>query len=821
MLRIYSTNFMIIDSVYFGPQAVGVSQGRLLDGGASIVSFASSPSPGESNYLPLDNAIINEVLTHTAPPLEDAVELHNPSGAPASIGGWYLSDNRSDYKKYRIPDGTTIPAGGYLVIYQNQFSNSSPTSFTFDSAHGGAAILSAADAASNLTGYRSSTQFGAAANGVSFGRFVTSVGIDFVAMSQHTFGADNPGSLSEFRTGAGQTNAYPEVGPVVISEIMYHPPPWTNAVGDADGEYIELQNITGSSVGLYDPAYPSNRWRLANAVEFTFPENVMLPAGGRLLVVDFNPLINIPALTQFRDYYGLSPSVPIYGPYLGKLDNGGEQVELYKPDPPQPPPAAGFVPYVLVDHVQYSDSPPWPAGADGGGLSLQRRDLNLYGNDPLNWLASAPTPGAPNGTGVVVPPSITVSPQDQMLPEDATVSLSVTAAGGGPLNYQWRRNRISIPDATNAILVISYVQLEDSGAYDVFVSNPSGCAFSAPANVFVTVPPMILASPRSQTIRSTSNAVFTVLARGSLPLAYHWSFKQTDIPGATGSTLLLTNVQLSQTGDYTVTISNAFGSVSASATLLVLENPVITLQPQSKTVAVGENVTLSVSASGTLPMTYRWRRNNSTLTNIILNNNICFFTTNNVQTNSFFNVAITNIAGLASGGQVLGLSSNAYITVMLPPSNQIASTGSTVTFSTAPRGPTDIRYQWQFNGGNLPDATNATLTLSNVQQADNGTYGVTVRVITNAVVPPATFTATLTVVEPPLLTEPQLLLNGDFRVLLQHGIMNANYIIDESTNLINWATLMTLSYTSNPTPFTDTTTGARKQRFYRVRYSGP
>ena len=43
-------------------------------------------------------------------------------------------------------------------------------------------------------------------------------------------------------------------------------------------------------------------------------------------------------------------------------------------------------------NVNYCDAPPWPSGAvDGGGLSLQRRNVSQYGNEPLNWIASDPT----------------------------------------------------------------------------------------------------------------------------------------------------------------------------------------------------------------------------------------------------------------------------------------------------------------------------------------------------------------------------------------------------------------------------------------------
>jgi hypothetical protein len=56
-------------------------------------------------------------------------------------------------------------------------------------------------------------------------------------------------------------------------------------------------------------------------------------------------------------------------------------------------PDAGFVPYVLVERIHYSDTTPWPPVADGTGYSLQRLNLADFGNDPANWTAAAPTPG--------------------------------------------------------------------------------------------------------------------------------------------------------------------------------------------------------------------------------------------------------------------------------------------------------------------------------------------------------------------------------------------------------------------------------------------
>jgi len=396
-IGIYSPSGTLINGVTFGSQLKGVSQGRFPDGSSTIISFSTTASPAESNYLPMQNAVINEVLSHTDPPLEDAVELYNPTLTSTNIGGWYLSNQKSNLKKYRIANGTTLSAKGYLVFYEYQFgAPGSATAFTFNSAHGDSCILSAADALGNLTGYRTKVKFGAAENGVSFGQYQTSQGFDFTAMSQRTFGVDNPSTVAQFRGGTGLTNAYPKVGPIVINEVMYHP--MNGGIEEPEEEYLELRNITASAVSLYDTNYPTNTWTISGGVNFTFPTNVTMPASSFAIVVGFNPAIDTAALSAFRSKYAVPVSAPIYGPWSGRLGNSGDSIELNKPDAVQlpPHPDAGFVPYILVDRVAYSPAAPWNTNANGTGQSLQRLVSSNYGNDPVNWTANAPTAGRDN-----------------------------------------------------------------------------------------------------------------------------------------------------------------------------------------------------------------------------------------------------------------------------------------------------------------------------------------------------------------------------------------------------------------------------------------
>jgi len=332
-------------------------------------------SPGKVGVGKIASVVINEVLAHADQQLEDAIELHNPTATAMDISGWFLSDDIAVLKKFRIPSGTIVPPGGYKVFFEYQFKDTNTPAvvpFALDSAYGDNVWLTAADGAGNLTLFIDHVDFGPSENGVSFGRFPNGVG-PLVTLSQRTFGVDNPSSLEEFRTGQGASNAYPRVGPVVFTQIMYHPL-------DSGDEFLELANIAQTNVPLFDPLIPTNTWKIANAVQYVFPPNIMIEAGERILVVVIDP-------TVFRGKYGLPAGLRIFGPYAGALDNSGERLELYKPDPPQPLglPDAGFVPYVLVESIRYDERSPWPTLADGLGPALQRREPTRYGDEPANW----------------------------------------------------------------------------------------------------------------------------------------------------------------------------------------------------------------------------------------------------------------------------------------------------------------------------------------------------------------------------------------------------------------------------------------------------
>ncbi|HKX61025.1 MAG TPA: lamin tail domain-containing protein [Verrucomicrobiae bacterium] len=386
-----TTTGTLIDGYAFGAQTQDVSEGRFPDGSTNVVVFPGTASPGDPNWRWLAEIVINEVLTHTDEPLEDAIELRNLTGTAIDVGGWWLSDDNRTLQKYQIPAPRIIPPNGFTVVYETAFTNDATATVPFALSSGGDEVVLSGFSAGRMTGYRTRVTFGAQFNGVSFGRYITSDNREeLVAMESRTFGEDDPGNVEEFRGGMGLTNSGPRIGPVVISEIMYHPPDQGTNDNVVD-EFIELRNITTAPVPLFDPAHPENGWRLRDAVDFDFTSGTSIDANSYLLVVGFDPVGNPAALASFRSRFNVSSSTPIVGPWSGRLANDSEEIELRRPDEPNL--ADGEVPYVLVERVRYFDTLPWPADADGTGRSLQRVSDNQFGNDPINWTAASPTPG--------------------------------------------------------------------------------------------------------------------------------------------------------------------------------------------------------------------------------------------------------------------------------------------------------------------------------------------------------------------------------------------------------------------------------------------
>ena len=161
------------------------------------------------------------------------------------------------------------------------------------------------------------------------------------------------------------------------------------------------------------------------------------------------------------------------------------------------------------------------------------------------------------------PPTITIPVPSRSTFEGGNASFPVGAIGGPPLRYQWYRDDIPLPNATNQVLMLPNLAKADEGTYWVNVTNGYGAASSLRASLIVNpLPkvPLIVAQPKSQSTLAGYAAAFHVVAFGDEPLGYQWKLNNANIPDATNSCLILPAVGLTNAGDYSVAVNNQFGT---------------------------------------------------------------------------------------------------------------------------------------------------------------------------------------------------------------------------------------------------------------------
>jgi len=122
--------YTMMDEISYSTQQTDVSYGRAVDAG-NVWQFFSDPTPGASNGKPvglISGLYINEFIARNSSvhlnnvdQYDDWIEFYNSTQYPINLGGLYITDESDQMTKYHIPttfpDSTTIPPGGYLMLY--------------------------------------------------------------------------------------------------------------------------------------------------------------------------------------------------------------------------------------------------------------------------------------------------------------------------------------------------------------------------------------------------------------------------------------------------------------------------------------------------------------------------------------------------------------------------------------------------------------------------------------------------------------------------------------------------------------------------------
>ncbi|MDB6039503.1 MAG: Spore coat protein CotH, partial [Verrucomicrobiales bacterium] len=307
-------------------------------------------SPGHDDPVgpnPQKGIFINEFLANPGAGQTGFIELYNHNTTVATLSGCYLTDDPQT-NKFRIPDGTTISARGFVAFDRNQLG--------FDLSAAGATIYLVN---SNATRVLDAVHFKDQEQGVSSGR--------------------SPDGSSTIRRLSGPTPAVSNgawrVEDVVINELMYAP-----VSGENDDEYVELYNRSATAIDL-------SGWQLDGAVGFKIPEGVSLAANAYLVIGKNRErlLTNYSQLNAFNTL----------GNYSGSLKDSGDHIALLKSGSLVVTNSFGELVtnklHIATSEVTYYPGGRWGKYSNGGGSSLELIDPKADSLRASSWADSDET----------------------------------------------------------------------------------------------------------------------------------------------------------------------------------------------------------------------------------------------------------------------------------------------------------------------------------------------------------------------------------------------------------------------------------------------
>ena len=413
-------------------------------------------SPGKDDPAPDSIKLeISEVLANSDYPNTDAVEFYNPSTIGINIGGWYLSDDKDNPAKWRIPDDIVISAEGYLVLYEGHYEETTMhydpdefgEAFALSSA-GEDVYLCSSDPFGNPQHFVCEYAIEATDRNTTFGVFTNSVDeLNHVLLNTITLGFEN-GSF--------------KASPIIFKTIMYHP------VGN-NYEFIILKNRTDSVVNLYLESDSSVSWKV-DGINFDFPANISIDSADSVYLVEKRV-----STDAFRDVMNIDPEVHIFN-FNGKLKNSSEIISVMKPIVYENDTIDPYA-WVNLEKVEYNDETPWPSIADGDGYALQRKDEQALADDYTNWktiYSALPDAVAGNDKRVRINAMGYLNGSESDDPQ------------GNPLTYQW--NLIEKPSTSNSLLsdetlMMPHITPDRVGTYRFSLQVSNGETQSAPSFV--------------------------------------------------------------------------------------------------------------------------------------------------------------------------------------------------------------------------------------------------------------------------------------------------------------------------------------------------
>ncbi len=322
----------------------------------------------------------------------------------------------------------------------------------------------------------------------------------------------------------------------------------------------------------------------------------------------------------------------------------------------------------------------------------------------------------------LAPPKITTQPQSVTVWSPATATFSVQATGDA-LQYQWKKNGIDLAGQIQNAYITPLTSVDDHGTvFTVVVSNSGGPVTSNAAVLSVNEKPTILQNPGDLSVLEGQPATFTVQGHGTPVLQYQWKRNGTAIPGATSTTYTIpATVRTDNGATFTVVVTNALDSTTSAPAKLTVGSatapPVITQQPTTLTVLVGQTGSFTVGANGTAPLRYQWRKNGTPMAGQTAN--VLTFTNAQDTDAGTYDVLVQNDAGTATSQAATLTVVVTPPSILTQPADTVVGTGQKATFTVVAAGSPVLQYQWRKNGTDLPGATANSYTTPVTTLADD------------------------------------------------------------------------------------------------------
>ncbi len=329
-----------------------------------------------------------------------------------------------------------------------------------------------------------------------------------------------------------------------------------------------------------------------------------------------------------------------------------------------------------------------------------------------------------------VAPAITAISDNQSGSEGAAVSLQVVVSGDLPLSYQWYKTGVAVAGATGSTYSIAKVALSDAGAYTVAVANAAGKVTSDAISLDVqaATAPVISYTPSQMVFFAGGQAEVEALvdSSASQPLTFVWKKDGKTVATTNKGDYVFPNAQVSDSGAYTVEVSNAGGlAISNPIALIILPpgKPSILTPPASTTIDAGASLALSAEVYSATDMTYQWYKDGVAIPGAtMVNYGVNGATASNAG--SYF-LAATN-----SSGTVQSAAATVTVRPPVPPSGLVVQNSSlplTVggwlsLMPSLAAGTPPLTYQWRKDGVDIPGGTYSAFSKYNITAADAGVY---------------------------------------------------------------------------------------------------